>query len=79
MYADDTSIDRAFRTCQELNEELLSAFAKICKWLKINKLSLNTVKTESHLSRFGNLDEGQELGHLQKELTHRPVCSKKQE
>ena len=46
MYADDTSIDRAFQTCQQLKEELPPAFAKVCKWLKINKLSLNTVKTE---------------------------------
>ena len=46
MYADDTSIDRAFQTCQQLKEELLPALAKVCKWLKINKLSLNTVKTE---------------------------------
>ena len=46
MYADDTSIDRAFKRCQQLKEELLPAFAKVCKWLKINKLSLNTAKTE---------------------------------
>ena len=46
MSADDTSIDRAFQTCQQLKEGLLPAFAKVCKWLKINKLSLNTVKTE---------------------------------
>ena len=45
MYADDTSIDRAFQTCQQLKEEL-PAFVKVCKWLKINKLTLNTVKTE---------------------------------
>ena len=42
MYADDT----AFQTCQQLKEEYLPAFAKVCKWLKMNKLSLNTVKTE---------------------------------
>ena len=46
MYADDTSIDQAFQTCQQLKEELLSDFAKVCKWFKINKLSLNTLKTE---------------------------------
>ena len=45
-YPDDTSIDRAFQTCQQLKEELLAAFAKVCRWLKIYKLSLNTVKTE---------------------------------
>ena len=46
MYADDTSLDKAFRTLQELQEEMIPAFSKVCKWLKNNKLSLNTVKTE---------------------------------
>ena len=45
MYADDTSLDKAFRTSQELKEEMISAFSKVCKWLRNNKLSLNTVKT----------------------------------
>ena len=61
MYADDTSIDRTFRTCQQLKEELLPAFATVCKWLKINKLILNTVKTEFILSgtsqRLNQLDQ----------------------
>ena len=64
MYADDTSIDRAFQTCQQLKEELLPAFAKVCKWLKINKLSLNTVKTEFMLTgtsqRLNQLDQNLE-------------------
>ena len=46
MYADDTSLDKAIRTSQELREELVPAFATVCEWLKSNKLSLNTVKTE---------------------------------
>ena len=58
-YADDTSIDRASQTCQQLKEELLPAFAKVCKWLKINKLSLNTVKTE-----FMLIDTSQRLNQL---------------
>ena len=45
-YADDTSLDKEIRTSQELREELVPAFAKVCEWLKSNKLSLNTVKTE---------------------------------
>ena len=61
MYADDTSADKAFRTCQQLKKELLPAFAKVCKWLKINKLSLHTVKTEFMLidtsQRFNRLDQ----------------------
>ena len=65
MYADDTSIDRAFQMCQQqLKEELLPAFAKVCKWLKINKLSLNTVKTEFMLigtsQRLSQLDQNSE-------------------
>ena len=46
MYADGTSSDKAIRTSQELREELVPAFAKVCEWLKSNKLSLNTIKTE---------------------------------
>ena len=46
MYADDTSLDKAIRTSHELKEELVPAFAKVCEWLKINKLSFNTIKTE---------------------------------
>ena len=46
MYADDTSLDKAFRTSQELKEKIISTFSKVCKWLRNNKLSLNTVKTE---------------------------------
>ena len=64
MYADDTSTDRAFRTCQQWKKELLPAFAKICKWLKINKLSLNTVKIEFMLigtsQRLNQLDQSPE-------------------
>ena len=61
---DDTSIDKAFQTCQQLKEEPLPAFAKVCKWLKINKLSLNTVKTEFMLictsQRLNQLDQNPE-------------------
>ena len=46
MYADDTSLDKAIGTLQELREELVPAFEKVCEWLKSNKLSLNAVKTE---------------------------------
>ena len=64
MYADDTSIDSAFQTCQQLKEELMPAFAIVCKWLKVNKLSLNTVKTEFMLiatsQRLNQLDQNPE-------------------
>ena len=43
MYADDTSLYRAFK---DLSEELIPAFVKICEWLKMNKLALNVLKTE---------------------------------
>ena len=38
MYADDTSLDKAFRISQELKEEMIPAFSKVCKWLRNNKL-----------------------------------------
>ena len=40
MYADDTSLNKAFRTSQELKEEMIPAFSKVCKWLRKNKLIL---------------------------------------
>ena len=60
MYADDTSLQKAFRTSHELKEEIIPAFSKVCKWLRNNKLSLNTVKTEfmiiDNLPRLNQLD-----------------------
>ena len=46
MYANDTSLHEAFRTSCEFNEEMIPAFSNVCKWLRTNKLSLNTIKTE---------------------------------
>ena len=46
MDLDDTSLLKAFSTINQLQEELIPAFAKVCEWLKNNKLSLNSVKTE---------------------------------
>ena len=46
MFADDTSFVRDFKSVGEIKEHLVPAFSKICRWLNINKLSLNTVKTE---------------------------------
>ena len=64
MYADDTSLDKAFRTSQELQEEMIRAFSKVCKWLRNNKLSLNTVQAEfmviGTLQRLNQLDSSLE-------------------
>ena len=64
MYADDTSLDKAIRTSQQLKEELIHAFSKACKWLDVNKLSINTVKTEFMVTgasqRLSQLDQSPE-------------------
>ena len=64
VYADDTSLDKAFPTSQELKEEMIPAFSKVRKWLRNNKLSLNTVKTEfmiiGTLQRLDQLDSSPE-------------------
>ena len=64
MYADDTSLGKAFPTSQELKEEMIPAFSKVRKWLRNNKLSLNTVKTEfmiiGTLERLDQLDSSPE-------------------
>ena len=64
MYADDTSIYRAFNNINSLTDELIPAFGKICEWLKSNKLATNSLKTEfmifstSHrLNKLGSLPE----------------------
>ena len=46
MYADDTSLYKAFITARDLSDELIPAFVNICEWLKMNKLALNVLKTE---------------------------------
>ena len=63
MYADATSLHKAYRTLHELKEEIIPAFPKVCKWLR-NKLSLNIVKTEfiiiGTLPRLNQLDSSPE-------------------
>ena len=60
MFADDTSLSKAFQNTDELCMQLIPAFVNICKWLMANKLSLNTVKTEFMVigtsQRVGQLD-----------------------
>ena len=46
MYADGTSLYKAFRTARDLLNEVIPAFVNICEWLKMNKLALNVLKTE---------------------------------
>ena len=46
MFADDTSFAKASKGVNKIKEHLVPALSKICWWLKFNKLSLNTVKTE---------------------------------
>ena len=62
MYADDTSMYRAFNNINinSLTDELIPAFGKICEWLKSNKLALNSLKTEFTIigtsDRLNNLE-----------------------
>ena len=44
MYTDDTSLSKGFKTTNELKEQLIPAFSKVCEWRKCNKLSLNVQK-----------------------------------
>ena len=46
MYADDTSSSTTVRTCNDIKEKVIPNFFSVIDWLKANKLSLNTVKTE---------------------------------
>ena len=59
-YADDTSVSKGFKTTDELKEQLIPAFFKVCEWLKCNRLSLNVLKTEFMImgtsQKLSNLD-----------------------
>ena len=46
MYADDTSLYNNIKSVSEIKDNLIPVFLKICDWLRSNKLSLNTIKTE---------------------------------
>ena len=46
MFADDTNFMRSISSLNEIKDELIPALCKVYNWLRCNKLSLNTVKTE---------------------------------
>ena len=46
MFADNTSLRLALNTVNHHQNELILAFTEVRQWPKINKLSLNSVKTE---------------------------------
>ena len=46
MYAYDTSLYNSIKSVSEIEDNLIPTFLKICDWLRSNKLSLNTDKTE---------------------------------
>ena len=46
MFADDTNFMRSISSLNEIKDELIPALRKVYNWLRCNKLSLNTVKTE---------------------------------
>ena len=60
MHADDTSLYDDIKSVSEIKDNLIPAFLKICDWLRSNKLSLNTIKTEFMLidsqNKLNNMD-----------------------
>ena len=48
MYADDTSVGNTSRRIRDIKANLIPIpdLLSVCDWLKANKLSLNTIKTE---------------------------------
>ena len=46
MYADDANLTKHITSLGDVKEELIPEFEKVILWLKANKLSLNTLKTE---------------------------------
>ena len=68
MYADDTSLSKSFKITNELKEQLIPAFSKVCEWLKCNKLSLNALKTE-----FMMMGTSQKLSSLNNDPSMTPL------
>ena len=52
IYADDTNLGQRIDDINDIKQQLIPNFRKLCEWLEINKLSLNFMKTEFLL--FGN-------------------------
>ena len=46
MYADDTNLTKQITSLGDVKEEIIPEFEKVILWLKANKLTLNTLKTE---------------------------------
>ena len=59
MYADDTDLSARIRNGSDISSKLVPEFLKICEWLRSNKLSLNTLKTE-----FMTIGSYQRVGEL---------------
>ena len=47
MYADDTSAGNTSRRVSAIKTNLIPDLLSVCDWLKANKLSLNTIQTDS--------------------------------
>ena len=78
MFADDTSLSRTFKNVREL----IPSFINICEWLKANKLSLNTVKTDFMIigtsKRPENLDTSPETTPYVLYINNAPIRRVKQ-
>ena len=46
MYADDTSASDSLKSCCDIEENVIPSMINIYDWLKANKLSSNTTKTD---------------------------------
>ena len=46
MYADDASVGNTSRRISDIKANLIPDLLPVCDWLRANKLSLNTIKTE---------------------------------
>ena len=52
MYADDTNLGQRTDDVNDINQQLIPDFRKLCEWLEINKVKSEFMKTEFLL--FGN-------------------------
>ena len=62
MYADDTNLGQRIDDVNDIKQQLILDYRKLCEWLEINKLRLNIMKTEFLL--LGNQSQLRNFDYL---------------
>ena len=64
MYADDISVGNTSKRISDMKANQIPDLLSVCDWLKTNKLSLNTIKTELKLMFIGTTQNITKINNL---------------